>query len=73
MVDITQGMPAIVADILAEAGRPMTIKELAAEIDRLGCKHARPSTYLAAASALARRRKYHRDVERVGMGRWARK
>jgi hypothetical protein len=65
MVDLSKGASGIVRDILAEAGRPMTVQEIAVELDRLGYQHARPSTYLAASGAIMKRRRHHTDIVRV--------
>lgn len=71
MVNITQAQHAIVRDLLAEAGRPMSITELVEAFDRLGINHARPSTRSAVDTALAKRKKLVGDVERTGHGEWA--
>jgi hypothetical protein len=70
VVNIAQGMPGIVADILAEARRPMTIKEIATEVDRLGRTHARYTSYKAAIGALQKRKKKVGDVRVVSPGVW---
>ena len=71
MVDVTQGAQWIVYDVLREAGRPMTVAEIAAEFDRLGVIHQRPTTKMCVWSALGKRKKRHRDVERVAKSTWA--
>ena len=71
MVDLAQGQSWIAYDILCEAGRPMTVAEIAAEFDRLGVIHARPTTKQCVWTALGKRKKHHRDVERVAKSTWA--
>lgn len=70
MVNIAQGMPGIVRDILVEAGCAMSIKDIADVVDSHGRLHARPSTRRAVESALYKRRKIHRDVASLGAGLW---
>ena len=70
MVNLAQGMPGIVADILSEYRRPMTVEEVAEEVDALGVKHLQRTTYMVVYKALLERSKKKGDVMRVEPGVW---
>lgn len=70
MINIVQGMPGVVRDILVAAGRPMTIKEVVAEVNKLGKAHAKGSTYNAVIHGLMKRKASHGDVHCVVKGTW---
>jgi hypothetical protein len=69
-INLKQGIPGIVADVLSAAGRSMCVEEIADELDRLGVVHARRTTREAASAALAKRKKQVGDVETVMRGYW---
>jgi hypothetical protein len=69
-INLKQGLPGIVADILSAAERPMCVAEIAEELDRMGVVHGRETTRDAVSGALARRKRKVGDVEAIIRGYW---
>jgi hypothetical protein len=69
MINVEQPQHAIVRDIIAEAGRPMHVAEIAAEFAKLGIP-TRATALATVMNALGQRKKFAGDVCRVRRGVW---
>lgn len=65
MVNIAQGKPGIVAEILREKARPMTVKELIAVMLDLGVEDDAATAYPHVYGAISYRIEKVSDIERV--------
>jgi hypothetical protein len=69
MVSVDQPQHAIVRDILANAGRPMPLAEICAEVRKLGIE-TRATMRSWVTDALQRRKTFAGDVRMVRPGIW---
>lgn len=69
MVNIEQPKHAILRDILAEAGRPMTLSEIATEWVKLGVAF-NGTAVKAVSEAIYQRQRFAGDVRGVQRGIW---